>query len=313
MSVSGCSTWFAWAGRSWRLLAVLAVLLASPHAAASAPVVDDTDAPQIRALLAQAWASEAGIGVRRNILLASALYGQAGKLGSAEGYFRAGLIQLSLGRSAVQRQFAACLFAAASRQGHLAAGTELEKLHVDSGLSGGDCGDSEDTIGLLARFDLDRYVTGLPLPRRRIVALIRHWAPKYGIDARLALAVATVESNLDPWAVSPKQAMGVMQLIPETAARFNVRHPFNAEQNIRGGLSYLRWLLAYFGGDVVRAVAAYNAGEGAVDRYGGVPPYLETEFYVARVLGFSGLLPQSPAAPGAARRGTGTAAAAGDG
>jgi len=82
-----------------------------------------------------------------------------------------------------------------------------------------------------------------------------------------------------------------MQLIPETAARFNVKRPFDAEQNIRGGLAYLRWLLRYYGGDVVRAVAAYNAGEGAVDRYGGVPPYLETEFYVSRVLGFSGLLP----------------------
>lgn len=273
---------------------VAALLLSAAGGLAAAPAIDDHDAPQIRALLAQAWAAESGIGLRRNILVASALYGQAGKLGSAEGYFRAGLIQLTLGRSDVQRQFAACLFSAASLLGHLAASEELDRLHLSSGISGRDCGESEDALSHLAQFDLDRYVTGLPPKRQRIVALIRRLAPVYGVAVKLALAVATVESNLDPWAVSPKQAMGVMQLIPATAARFNVRKPFDAEQNIRGGLAYLRWLLRYYGGDVVRAVAAYNAGEGAVDRYGGVPPYQETEFYVSRVLSFSGLLPEPP-------------------
>lgn len=274
------------------MLGVAALLLSLAGSLAAAPAIDEHDAPQIRALLSQAWAAESGIGVRRNILVASALYGQAGKLGSAEGYFRAGLIQLTLGRSDVQRQFAACLFSAASLLGHLAASHELDRLHLSSGITGQGCGESEDALSHLAQFDLDRYVTGLPPPRRLIVALIRKLAPVYGIDAKLALAVATVESNLDPWAVSPKQAMGVMQLIPATAERFNVRKPFDAEQNIRGGLAYLRWLLRYYGGDVVRAVAAYNAGEGAVDRYGGVPPYLETEYYVSRVLSFSGLLPE---------------------
>ncbi len=83
-------------------------------------------------------------------------------------------------------------------------------------------------------------------------------------------------------------AMGVMQLIPATAERFNVRQPFDAEQNIRGGLAYLRWLHQYFGGDIVRIVAAYNAGEGAVTRHNGVPPYRETQTYVVRVLSFAG-------------------------
>ncbi len=77
-----------------------------------------------------------------------------------------------------------------------------------------------------------------------------------------------------------------MQLIPETAARFNVRKAFNVGENLRGGLTYLRWLLAYYQGDVVYAVAAYNAGERAVDRYGGVPPYPETREYVRKVLGW---------------------------
>jgi soluble lytic murein transglycosylase-like protein len=74
-----------------------------------------------------------------------------------------------------------------------------------------------------------------------------------------------------------------MQLIPETAARFNVRKPFDPAQNIRGGLAYLRWLLAYFGGNVTLVAAAYNAGEGTVERYGGVPPYAETRAYVQKI------------------------------
>ena len=103
---------------------------------------------------------------------------------------------------------------------------------------------------------------------------------------RLALAIAVTESGLNPIAVSPKSAMGVMQLIPDTAARFNVRNPFDPMDNIKGGLAYLRWLLAYFRGDIALAAAGYNAGEGAVDRYGGVPPYPETQAYVARILAF---------------------------
>jgi soluble lytic murein transglycosylase-like protein len=72
-------------------------------------------------------------------------------------------------------------------------------------------------------------------------------------------------------------------LIPETAIRFNVRKPFDPEQNIRGGLSYLRWLLAYFKGDVTLVAAAYNAGEGAVNHFAGVPPFAETRGYVQRI------------------------------
>jgi soluble lytic murein transglycosylase-like protein len=80
-----------------------------------------------------------------------------------------------------------------------------------------------------------------------------------------------------------------MQLIPETALRFKVKNPFNAEQNIRGGLAYLRWLKVYFRGDMVRVIAAYNAGEKAVDKYQGIPPYYETQVYVRRVLYFAGM------------------------
>jgi soluble lytic murein transglycosylase-like protein len=92
------------------------------------------------------------------------------------------------------------------------------------------------------------------------------------------------ESNFDPNAVSPKNAQGLMQLIPDTARRFGVRNPLDPAQNIRGGMAYLRWLLAYFEGDIALVAAAYNAGEGAVERYRGVPPYAETRLYVRKIL-----------------------------
>ena len=122
-----------------------------------------------------------------------------------------------------------------------------------------------------------------------MAALVVRLAREYDVDPRLAQAIAGVESNFDRLAQSPKNARGVMQLIPETAARFNVRDPLDAEDNIRGGLAYLRWLHRYFKGDLVRVVAAYNAGEGAVQRYGGVPPYFETRAYVGRVLTMAGM------------------------
>jgi soluble lytic murein transglycosylase-like protein len=120
--------------------------------------------------------------------------------------------------------------------------------------------------------------------QRRVWALVNRLAPEYGIHPRLAMAVIRAESNFDPAAVSPKNAQGLMQLIPETSARFNVTKPFDPEQNIRGGLAYLRWLLAYFKGQVPLVAAAYNAGEGAVNKYRGIPPYAETRGYVRRIV-----------------------------
>jgi soluble lytic murein transglycosylase-like protein len=118
---------------------------------------------------------------------------------------------------------------------------------------------------------------------RSIMAIVQRLAPQYGIYPGLAFAVIRAESNFNPLAISEKNAQGLMQLIPATASRFRVKNPFDPEQNIRGGLSYLRWLLAYFKGDVPLVLAAYNAGEGAVERFKGVPPYPETQGYVRRI------------------------------
>jgi soluble lytic murein transglycosylase-like protein len=117
-----------------------------------------------------------------------------------------------------------------------------------------------------------------------IVNFVKLVAPDFTLSPQLVLAIIATESNFNPNAVSPKNAQGLMQLIPDTAARFKVRNIFDPAQNIRGGMAYLRWLMAYYQGNVVLVAAAYNAGEGAVNRYRGVPPYAETLNYVRKVL-----------------------------
>lgn len=121
-------------------------------------------------------------------------------------------------------------------------------------------------------------------PPPHIEALVRKVAPLAEVSPQLVLAIIEVESNFNEMALSPKAAMGLMQLIPQTAKRFGVSRPFDPQDNIRGGVAYLRWLLAYFEGDVVLVAAAYNAGEGAVNQFRGVPPYDETREYVRRVI-----------------------------
>ena len=114
--------------------------------------------------------------------------------------------------------------------------------------------------------------------------LVNRIARAGGIEPDLVKAIIRVESNFNPYAVSPKGAQGLMQLMPETAANHAVRNVFDPEQNITGGVRYLRKLLDFFGGDLRLALAAYNAGENAVTRYNGVPPYRETREYVRKVL-----------------------------
>jgi soluble lytic murein transglycosylase-like protein len=117
-----------------------------------------------------------------------------------------------------------------------------------------------------------------------IAKLVRNLAPRYSLDPNLVLAVVEAESGFNSKARSPKNAQGLMQLIPSTAARFGVKDVWDAEQNLRGGMAYLRWLLDHFEGDVKLALAGYNAGEKAVERHGGIPPYAETQSYVKRII-----------------------------
>jgi soluble lytic murein transglycosylase-like protein len=117
----------------------------------------------------------------------------------------------------------------------------------------------------------------------QIEAAIEDAAARHNVDPNLVRAVIKVESNFNPHAVSRKGAMGLMQLMPATARELNVSDAFDPAQNVDAGVRHLRALLNNFGGDARLALAAYNAGQGAVVRQGGVPHYAETQNYVKRI------------------------------
>jgi TPR repeat protein len=241
-----------------------------------------SDSETTAALVAKAVALEHGEGLPKDPLTAIALYCVAARAGNAEAQFNLGWM-FANGRG-VERDdaIASSFFALAANAGHVYA----EKMLAHVGPSQGElpeCMRPPQRPPPLAMLDEPDPFVNLPPNRQKIADLVERVAPRYGIEPRLALAVIAVESNFEPSARSPRDARGLMQLIPQTAARFNVRNPFNTTDNVRGGLAYLRWLLAYYQGQVALAAAAYNAGEAAVDRYRGVPPFPETRDYVKRV------------------------------
>ena len=115
-------------------------------------------------------------------------------------------------------------------------------------------------------------------------SIIDEVANKYGQDSKLIQTIISKESDFNANAVSPKGAMGLMQLMPETAKRFNVKDPFHPKQNIEGGVAYFDYLMKLFNNDIGLALAAYNAGENNVINYSGIPPFKETQDYVRKVL-----------------------------
>ncbi|HPH96748.1 MAG TPA: lytic transglycosylase domain-containing protein [Anaerolineaceae bacterium] len=149
-------------------------------------------------------------------------------------------------------------------------GTELSGL-LDS---------AQNTGASTLKSSADATVTG------SFAEIIREKAAKYNVDPALVQAVIKAESNFNPDVVSSAGAQGLMQLMPGTARSLGVTNAFDPEQNIEGGVKFLRQLLDRFGGNTTLAVAAYNAGPGAVSKYDGIPPYQETQTYVRRVLGY---------------------------
>ena len=128
-----------------------------------------------------------------------------------------------------------------------------------------------------------RRTASYATPPAEIDELVHHTADRFQVDPQLVHAIIKVESEYNPRAVSRKGAMGLMQLVPATAQRFGVANPFDPKQNLEGGVTYLRYLLNLFGGDLALSLAAYNAGENAVLRRGGIPWITETQNYVRKV------------------------------
>lgn len=246
------------------------------------------EAPVIARLLDDGIAAEA-VGFAAG---AEARYCWAARLGSVEGQYRLGKFYQTHPRPGVGPTVATTLLSFAAQRGHREAQKRLGD-RAPGRIDTPACFEQPldlaviKTLGrVISRQAVQRYIAELPAARRPHARMVQRLAPRFGVDPRFALAIVRNESGFDPAAVSPKNAKGLMQLIPETAERFKVADAFDPEQNVRGGLAYLRWLLDRFDDDIALTAAAYNAGEGAVQRYDGVPPYPETREYVARVLGF---------------------------
>lgn len=241
----------------------------------------------------EALAYEHGDGVPQDPELAAQLYCRAARYGDPEAQYNlAWMLTNSRGIERDDAQ-AAHLFAAAAEQGMVPAQNMLAAMGTPRGAPPACLRQPESDpppLALAASTAKARSSATLALPPlpanapEPIVKFVTLVAPEYHLAPHLVLAVMATESNFNPWALSPKNAQGLMQLIPDTAARFHVRRPTDPAQNIRGGMAYLQWLLAYFQGDLALVLAAYNAGERAVDRYRGVPPYAETRQYVQRIL-----------------------------
>jgi len=242
-------------------------------------------APEIVAL---ALAYEHGEGVAKDPLRAAALYCEAARGGDAEAQYSLAWMYANGRGVARDDAVAASLLALAAEAGHDAARRALLFIGAERA-SLPECMLPDEPVASEApSADAPDPFADLPPEKQKIAQLVTTLAPAYTVAPRLALAVIAVESNFDPNAQSQKNARGLMQLIPDTATRFRVKNAFNIRDNVRGGLAYLRWLLSYYRGDVALAAAAYNAGEGVVDKYRGVPPYAETRSYVQRVLALFG-------------------------
>ncbi len=211
---------------------------------------------------------EHGRGVKQDYQEAFRLYCMAADFGDQEAYYDLGWMYFNNRGVAQDPAIAAGWFRRAAQSGDPLAKRMLTVLADVEPKPDNNC------------TPLDKNVTPT---RQQIESWVRRWAPEYGLEPELVLAVIAAESNFDPQAHSHMDARGLMQLIPATARRFGVKNSWNPVDNMHGGMAYLQWLVQRFEGDVKLVLAAYNAGEGAVEDYNGIPPYRETQTYVKRI------------------------------
>ena len=288
---------------------ILLALLASPAARAdpapaqssrsapTPPAVLDEELPVVRRLLQQANERESAPEAQEGAWQAAVLYCEAARLGSLEGQYRLGMLYAFGQGVPASRPLAAALFSLAASQGHAKANEMLDSIQLTSHAMPACVTTAQlpekaprPAVEEVDNPLIDSYLLSLAPEKRWLIPLTTTLSTWYALDPKLVLSVIAVESNFETDAKSPKAAAGLMQLIPDTAERFNVRNAHDAAQNLRGGMRYLRWLLSYYRGNVTYALAAYNAGERRVDRFQGVPPFPETQAYVQRVLRLYGRL-----------------------
>ena len=229
----------------------------------------------VPALMTLAGMYERGENVERDFARSNALYCKAAARGNADAMFRLGQIYGSGREMMPNERVAALLVNKAAELGNERAKELLPYISRGLGSVLPSCM-NEPVVDVVVS-------QAAPNVKDYVERLVERWAPQYSIDPALVMALIRVESRFDPAAVSPKNAQGLMQLIPATASRFGVKNAFDIVDNLKGGLAYLQWLMSYFKGDVALVLAAYNAGEQAVDRYGGIPPYRETRDYVKQI------------------------------
>lgn len=209
-----------------------------------------------------------GEGVTQDYTRAYELYCVAALQGDGEAAFHLGSMHMNGWGRVPNDALAAGWFKQAEKQGDIGASRMFEALLDGTTLAADpDCPLAESTPD-----------------RATVTTWVHLLAPHYSLNPELVLSLIQVESNFDARAKSPKNARGLMQLMPATAKRFGVRNIRDPLQNLQGGMAYLRWLSDYFSGKAKLVLAGYNAGEDAVKKHKGIPPYKETRLYVKRIV-----------------------------